>query len=124
MAAPLPADAEEIARKYGTEARQDLRHRNMIIHAHDGSTADVYREDEIERIIIAAITDYAKPLVERIGELEREYGILERTVQHMEKSYLAEHGTWGNCTWRLKAQAAEARADSLQREVEQWKKRG
>ena len=93
-----PADAEEIARKCAEGLFDNNFQANLTANT---------------RLIVYALTDYAKPLVERIGELEREYGILERTVQHMEKSYLAEHGTWGNCTWRLKAQVAETRADSL-----------
>lgn len=42
------------------------------------------------------------------AEARAELAQLQRTVKFMEESYLEEHGQWGNCQHRLRAEAAEA----------------
>lgn len=54
------------------------------------------------------------------GEAKRqltEYGVLQRTVKHMEDSYLREHGgSWGKCKYQSQVELAESQLAEARRE--------
>ena len=91
-----PVDAEEIARKHAEATRAEM----------DGLRGyDILLDDTIERTIATAITEAAKPLVERMGELEG-------TLPGRMKGCQAVADEKCRC-FLERAEAAEAKADSL-----------
>jgi hypothetical protein len=42
-------------------------------------------------------------------EVEAELGRLQETVACMEKAYLAEHESWGQCKWKLALRGEEGK---------------
>jgi DNA-directed RNA polymerase subunit M/transcription elongation factor TFIIS len=55
---------------------------------------------------------------EKCAEVEQ----LKGTVSFMEKSYLEEHGHWGNCQWKIRYEQRDAEITRLRAEVEKLKR--
>lgn len=51
--------------------------------------------------------------LQQVAEKDEVIGRERRTMKFWEESYLAEHGHWGNCTWKIRAESAEAELSRL-----------
>src|SRR6185312_12495633 len=65
----------------------------------DAQEFDIYA-DEVERQLEAALAANR--------EKDAEIALMKRTMKHWEDSYLAEHGSWGDCKYRIKLESIRA----------------